>query len=149
MESDETKKMGYFGAAASGCGGGDDGESNQQRHQCVIELNGGADSLPGGASAGISQHANSNNYSSHLSAAEMESLAALCDTFLPSVAASAAADRSVAVFFETSASAAGTPERVRLLINLTLLLWNNINLYVECMHVLYIYTCTINFYRNI
>ncbi|CAK9325392.1 unnamed protein product [Citrullus colocynthis] len=104
--------MGYFGAAASGGGGGDDGESNQQRHQCVIELNGGADSLHGGASAGISQHANSNYYSSHLSSAEMESLAALCDTFLPSVAATAAAGRSVAVFFETSASAAGTPERV-------------------------------------
>ncbi|XP_022976709.1 long-chain-alcohol oxidase FAO4A [Cucurbita maxima] len=96
-------KMGYFGAASSY---GGDGESKPQLHQCVIELNGCADSLHDGGPAGISQHANS-NYS--LSAAEMESLAALCETFLPSVAAT---DGSASEFFETSASAAGTSERV-------------------------------------
>ena len=95
-------KMGYFGAAASY---GGNGESKPQLHQCVIDLHGGADN--DGGPAGISQHANS-NYS--LSAAEMESLAALCDTFLPSVAAT---DGSASEYFETSASAAGTPERVR------------------------------------
>ncbi|KAG6608020.1 Long-chain-alcohol oxidase FAO4A, partial [Cucurbita argyrosperma subsp. sororia] len=104
--------MGYFGAAAAeevevevesccGGGGGDD-EAKRKLDHYVIELH-------DGASAEILEPANSNNNCS-LSAAEMESLAALCDTFLPSVANTA--DGSAAMFFETSASAAGTPEKV-------------------------------------
>ena len=50
-----------------------------------------------------------------LSSWEMDSLIALCDTFLPSIDASnLTSDDSVVKFYTTSASMAGTPERVRL-----------------------------------
>ncbi|XP_037497007.1 long-chain-alcohol oxidase FAO4A isoform X3 [Jatropha curcas] len=54
-------------------------------------------------------------YVNSLSFPEMESLSALCDTFLPSndvVSSSAAADDSIAKFFLSSASMAGTPQRI-------------------------------------
>lgn len=49
-----------------------------------------------------------------LSSQEMESLSALCDTFLPAVDVkpAAAINKDVADFFRASASAAGTPELV-------------------------------------
>ncbi|CAL1373806.1 unnamed protein product [Linum trigynum] len=48
-----------------------------------------------------------------LSAREMEALTALCDTFLPSIQTTTATDPSaVAAFYQTSASVAGTPQRV-------------------------------------
>jgi hypothetical protein len=54
------------------------------------------------------------NYVNSLSSWEMDTLTALCDTFLPSVDVSdVTADESVVKFFSTSASMAGTPERVR------------------------------------
>ena len=50
-----------------------------------------------------------------LSSWEMDSLIALCDTFLPSIDVSnLTSDDSVVKFYTTSASMAGTPERVRL-----------------------------------
>jgi hypothetical protein len=53
-------------------------------------------------------------YVNSLSSWEMDTLTALCDTFLPSVDVSGVtADESVVKFFSTSASMAGTPERVR------------------------------------
>ncbi|KAJ8774069.1 hypothetical protein K2173_009500 [Erythroxylum novogranatense] len=53
-------------------------------------------------------------YISSLSPSQMESLAAVCDAFLPSVdvPANTAVDDSVATFYRSSASMAGTPERV-------------------------------------
>ncbi|KAL6957780.1 long-chain-alcohol oxidase, partial [Sarracenia purpurea var. burkii] len=47
------------------------------------------------------------------SSREMESLVALCDTFLPSIDASnnTADDDSITTFYRTSAFMAGTPER--------------------------------------
>ncbi|KAI4314603.1 hypothetical protein L6164_027492 [Bauhinia variegata] len=50
----------------------------------------------------------------NLSSREMKSLKALCDTLLPSVVDDVpqAADESVATFYRTSASMAGTPERL-------------------------------------
>lgn len=55
-----------------------------------------------------------------LSKRQMESLTSLCDTFLPSSVVTAGAgddDDSVAAFYSTSASMAGTPQRVGLLPN--------------------------------
>ncbi|PKI57268.1 hypothetical protein CRG98_022365, partial [Punica granatum] len=55
------------------------------------------------------------NYVNSLSARQMESLTALCDTFLPSVeppASVSSDDESMAEFYRTSASMAGTPELV-------------------------------------
>lgn len=50
-----------------------------------------------------------------LSSRQMESLSALCDTFLPSIDVSNdTLDDSIATFFRTSASMVGTPHRVRL-----------------------------------
>ena len=50
-----------------------------------------------------------------LSSWEMDSLIALCDTFLPSIDVSnLTTDDSVVKFYTTSASMARTPERVRL-----------------------------------
>ncbi|GMH03610.1 hypothetical protein Nepgr_005449 [Nepenthes gracilis] len=61
------------------------------------------------------------NYVNKLSSREMDSLTALCDTFLPSVdpldAGCSAADESAARFFQTSASMAGTPEHLAGLIS--------------------------------
>ncbi|KAK2987692.1 hypothetical protein RJ640_015034 [Escallonia rubra] len=54
-------------------------------------------------------------YLSSLSSRQMESLTALCDTFLPSVSTpndGRHIDNSVVKFFRTSASTAGTPERL-------------------------------------
>lgn len=53
-------------------------------------------------------------YVNSLSSQEMESLSALCDTFLPAVDVKTAAsiDKDIADFFRVSASAAGTPERL-------------------------------------
>lgn len=53
-------------------------------------------------------------YVNSLSSQEMESLSALCDTFLPAVdvKTAAATDKDIADFFRASASATGTPERV-------------------------------------
>lgn len=52
-------------------------------------------------------------YVNSLSSWEMDTLTALCDTFLPSVDVSDVnPDESVVKFFSTSASMAGTPERV-------------------------------------
>ncbi|CAL1386681.1 unnamed protein product [Linum trigynum] len=58
--------------------------------------------------------AGDNDHSSQLSAREMEALTALCDTFLPSITMTAAktVDPSVAAFYQTSASMAGTPQRI-------------------------------------
>ncbi|XAR70757.1 Long-chain-alcohol oxidase [Bertholletia excelsa] len=53
---------------------------------------------------------------SSLSSRQMEALAALCDTFLPSVNVCDATDESTAVFLQTSASMAGTPQAVAELI---------------------------------
>ncbi|KAJ9152387.1 hypothetical protein P3X46_025956 [Hevea brasiliensis] len=54
-------------------------------------------------------------YFNSLSSAEMDSLTALCDTFLPSSSSSSSGnipDDSVTRFFQFSASMAGTPQRV-------------------------------------
>lgn len=53
-------------------------------------------------------------YVNSLSSWEMDSITALCDTILPSVDVSdnVTADDSVVKFYATSASIAGTPERV-------------------------------------
>ncbi|XP_031280152.1 long-chain-alcohol oxidase FAO4A-like [Pistacia vera] len=53
-------------------------------------------------------------YVNSLTSREMDSLAAICDTFLPSISVSSGAtiDDDVATFFQASASMAGTPERV-------------------------------------
>ncbi|XP_044468905.1 long-chain-alcohol oxidase FAO4A-like [Mangifera indica] len=50
-------------------------------------------------------------YVNSLSSREMDSLTAICDTFLPSITVSAAND-DVATFFQASASMAGTPARL-------------------------------------
>jgi long-chain-alcohol oxidase len=53
------------------------------------------------------------NYVNSLSSWEMETLTALCDTFLPPVDVSdVTTDEAIVKFFSTSASMAGTPERV-------------------------------------
>ncbi|KAG2680068.1 hypothetical protein I3843_11G081000 [Carya illinoinensis] len=53
------------------------------------------------------------NYVNSLSSWEMDSVTALCDTFLPSVEVSdVTADESVVKFYATCASMAGTPERL-------------------------------------
>ncbi|KAJ8650658.1 hypothetical protein MRB53_003681 [Persea americana] len=49
-------------------------------------------------------------YANKLSAREMMSLTAICDTFLPSMDISGTGDESLATFYATSASMAGTPE---------------------------------------
>ena len=55
-----------------------------------------------------------NPYSSSLSSRQMESLKALCDTYLPSTDGfHTKHDESTARFYQTSASMAGTPQRVR------------------------------------
>lgn len=51
-------------------------------------------------------------YANKLSAREMMSLTAICDTFLPSMDISGTGDESLATFYATSASMAGTPESV-------------------------------------
>ncbi|CAL8155259.1 unnamed protein product [Prunus armeniaca] len=52
-------------------------------------------------------------YPNSLSSREMESLTALCDTFLPSIDVSdATTNASLVAFYRTSASMAGTPQRV-------------------------------------
>lgn len=54
-------------------------------------------------------------YVNSLSSRQMESLTALCDTFLPSIddASHITTDPSVSKFYLTSASIAGTPQLVR------------------------------------
>lgn len=55
-------------------------------------------------------------YVNSLSSWEMESLTALCDTYLPSLDLSdVTTDESTVKFYGTSASMAGTPERVSLI----------------------------------
>lgn len=57
-------------------------------------------------------------YVNSLSPRQMDALTALCDTFLPSIAPphypsyTATVDEEVAKFYQTSASMAGTPEKV-------------------------------------
>ena len=54
-------------------------------------------------------------YINSLSSRQMESLTALCDTFLPPIKASNdTIDESLSTFFRTSASMAGTPQYVRI-----------------------------------
>lgn len=84
----------------------DDGRS-YLKDQTVIEL--GDVNQPDAASSRVQRKC----YVNSLSSREMESLTALCDTLLPSVEASdLAADPSVAEFYRTSASMAGTPDLV-------------------------------------
>ena len=59
------------------------------------------------------------SYTNKLTAMEMESLTALCDTILPAVdPPENAADESVIRFYKTSASMAGTPEHVGTIITI-------------------------------
>lgn len=53
-------------------------------------------------------------YANSLFPREMQSLTAICDTFLPSITVSSGTkvDENVATFFQASASMAGTPECV-------------------------------------
>ncbi|KAA8521063.1 hypothetical protein F0562_011784 [Nyssa sinensis] len=62
----------------------------------------------------LTQYAETKIYLNSLSSRQMESLSALCDTFLPSINISNhdIDDPSVATFYRTSASMAGTPQRV-------------------------------------
>ncbi|GAV63740.1 GMC_oxred_N domain-containing protein/GMC_oxred_C domain-containing protein, partial [Cephalotus follicularis] len=56
-------------------------------------------------------------YLNSLSSREMESLTAICDTFLPSITVSDFNDDSVTMFYRSSASMAGTPEQLGILIS--------------------------------
>lgn len=56
-------------------------------------------------------------YANKLSAREMESLTAMCDTFLPSMEISGAGEESLKAFYATSASMTGTPESVSWMMN--------------------------------
>jgi len=60
------------------------------------------------------ERSHSQAYVNSLSSWEMDTLTALCDTFLPSIDVSnVTTNDSVVKFYNTSASMAGTPERVR------------------------------------
>lgn len=56
-------------------------------------------------------------HANKLSAREMESLTAMCDTFLPSMEISGAGEESLKAFYATSASMTGTPESVSWMMN--------------------------------
>lgn len=65
-------------------------------------------------------------YPNSLSSREMESLTALCDTFLPSLGVSdnaATTDESFTTFYRTSASMAGTPDRVSNVLSIVFTWW--------------------------
>lgn len=80
-------------------------------HATVIEI---GDIHDAGSGGGGGDRMRKVSYVNSLSARQMESLTALCDTFLPSVDPPGLAgdDDSTAEFFRTSASMAGTPELV-------------------------------------
>ncbi|XP_057966005.1 long-chain-alcohol oxidase FAO4A [Malania oleifera] len=77
-------------------------------------LHGGGGGVGGGAGTTAAQTLRQSLYVNSLSSREMDSLAALCDTFLPSVRvpSDVKGDDAVATFYQTSASMAGTPQRV-------------------------------------
>lgn len=81
-------------------------------HVTVIEIGDMDEAGSGGGGGG--DRMRRVNYVNSLSAREMESLTALCDTFLPSVdpPGPGCDDESVAEYYRTSASMAGTPELV-------------------------------------
>ncbi|GMH15900.1 hypothetical protein Nepgr_017741 [Nepenthes gracilis] len=98
-------------------------DRNGEEHAAVVELGGNnveAHMLlvnRGGGGGDMTQL----HYANKLSSREMDSLTALCDTFLPSVdppdGGCSATDESVVRFFRTSASMAGTPEHLAGLIS--------------------------------
>ncbi|KAH7865775.1 hypothetical protein Vadar_011040 [Vaccinium darrowii] len=94
----------------------------EKHHRVIIELGSSTTSAAAAVAANSSSSSTSSSSRSvvvSLSYGQMESLSALCDTFLPSIDVSNAAmnNDSVSTFFRTSASMAGTPHGVGELIS--------------------------------
>lgn len=86
------------------------GESFYSKDQTAIELSHAMKQLQ----AAATHRDQRKDYVNSLSFRQMDSLTALCDTFLPSIDAShITTDPPTAKFYQTSASMAGTPYLVR------------------------------------